>query len=128
MLVEQTPKKKLSYEGYKIVAINKFKKLVDTGDSDLDKAIKLWVQMSINKTGLKGFTGQVFKDFLTMLDDYTKNDKTLKLGILDIASRNGYRDCASAINDYESEHHKKNISVTQQQVATLDTINKDLIF
>lgn len=107
------------------------KKNIVCPNEELLNSLKDWVDaIYSNPNGY--LSKKTIEMFQTTLDTYTKGDLDLALRLVKIATIQGWKDCEWAIKSYEQDqaYTKKNElrkpRVTDQRIATKDTIGKDI--
>lgn len=107
------------------------KKGIVCSNDELLSALKDWVDAIFTNPN-NYLSKKTIEMFQNTLSDYTKGDLDLALRLVKIATIQGWKDCEWAIKSYEQdqEYTKKNElrkpRVTDQKVATKDTIGKDI--
>ena len=128
--------KKPSKETKKIAITKALQDSIVCSNYELLTALRNWVESICSKPN--GFLSKtVIETFQNTLNNYTKGDLDLALRLVEIATIQGYKDCSWAINVYERDlkFKKQNEAklnnlprVTEQKVASSETINKNIVF
>lgn len=107
----------------KIAVLENLKKTINSGNDELDTALKDWLEAVYTKHGWA--SKKNIDAFIDALYDYTKGDVSKALEIVKIATLNGWVDCSWAVKSYESKNrpNPNGPRVTEQRVASEDDLD-----
>lgn len=100
--------------------LENLKKAVDSGNDEINKALKDWVEVIYEKNGWA--SKKMVESFQETLYDYTQGDVKVALDLVKIATLSGWKDCTWAIKSYESRKLNKP-RVTEQKIAQEDDLD-----
>ena len=111
-------------EAQKEAILTNLKTHIDNDSQELNGALSEWVDSVYSKQGW--MSKKSIEVFQQVLYNYAKGNLKTALRIVEIATINGWRDFTWAINDYEKElkTNRSQIRITEQKVATKDTISE----
>ena len=107
------------------------------GNVTVESALKSWVESIMTNPKGGYLTKQAIDIFINRLKEYAKNDTSVALRIVQLATTFSYRECNWAINKYESElrtnirtvSNVSSTSTSDTKVATsIDNINTKFKF